>query len=91
VKDVSGAGQRLPVFLSTKAGVIMPAFSPFAAGYNLLDGLPEEFARLMGDEAPIAHVATGTRVVSVGPIASVIERMYQADVGKPAVFRRRFR
>jgi uncharacterized protein len=89
VKDAAGAGRRLPVFLATPDCIVLPAFSPFAHGYNLLDGLPVEFVSLMGESPVMTYVASGTRVVAVGPLGNALERMYEADVGKPAVFRRR--
>jgi putative SbcD/Mre11-related phosphoesterase len=89
VKDVAGAGMRLPVFLSTPQCIVLPAFSPFARGYSLLDGLPDEFARLMGQFPVQAHIASGTRVVAIGPLESALERMYHADISAPSVFRRR--
>jgi uncharacterized protein len=89
VKDVAGAGRRLPVFVSSTQAVILPAFSPFAHGYNLLEGLPAEFLRLMGEGPILGHVASGTRVVSIGPLESALQRMYRADVSAPKVFRRR--
>ena len=89
VKDVAGAGRRLPVFLASGTAVILPAFSPFAHGYNLLDGLPAEFAALMGNGPILGYVASGTRVVGIGPFEDAIRRMYEADVSAPVVFRRR--
>ncbi len=88
VKDVAGAGRRLPLFLAGTSAILLPAFSPFALGYNLLEGLPQEFARLMGEGPVLGFIASGTRVVPIGPFEEAIRRMYQADVSAPEVFRR---
>jgi hypothetical protein len=89
VKDVAGAGRRLGVFVSSPQAIVLPAFSPFAQGYNLLEGLPTDFLRFMGEGPVCGHVASGNRVVSIGPLQSALQRMYQADVSAPKVFRRR--
>jgi putative SbcD/Mre11-related phosphoesterase len=88
VKDVAGAGRRMPVFISTNQAIVLPAFSPFAHGYNLCEGVPEDFLRLMGEGPVVAHVASGKRVVAIGPLQSALQRMYQADVSAPLQFRR---
>lgn len=91
VKDVAGAGRRLPIFLASPRAILLPAFSPFAHGYNLLDGLPQEFTQWMGDGPVLGFVASGTRVAAIGPYAAAIQRMYEADVSAAVVFRRRRR
>ncbi len=35
VREASGAGHRLPLFLVTPRCILMPAFSPFARGYDV--------------------------------------------------------
>ncbi|WP_031498994.1 metallophosphoesterase [Bryobacter aggregatus] len=49
VRDDAGASRRIPAFLVSKTATVLPAFSPFAAGFDILDGpLPETIGRLLG-------------------------------------------
>ncbi len=88
VKDAAGAGQRLAVFLATDRCIVMPAFSPFARGYDLTAGVPAELAPHFGAGDIQAYAASGTRVVQLGPLQRALERMFEADVSAPALFRR---
>jgi uncharacterized protein len=88
VKDSAGAGQRLAVFLATNRCIVMPAFSPFARGYDLTAGVPAELASHFGDGEIHAYAASGTRVVQLGPLQRALNRMFEADVSAPALFRR---
>src|SRR5450755_374647 len=89
VKDAAGAGQRLPVFLVSSGCVVLPAFSPFAGGYDVGCGIPQTLAAHFGTAEVQAYAASGTRVASLGVLQRALERMYQADVSAPALFRRR--
>lgn len=74
VRDAAGAPQKLPVFLVTNACVLLPAFSPFAGGYDLADGLPDELKQLFGKSAIQAYATSPTRVLRVGPLQRSLER-----------------
>ncbi|MBV8709235.1 MAG: metallophosphoesterase [Acidobacteriaceae bacterium] len=66
IRDASGAGQKLPVFLANRQCVVLPAFSPFARGYNVACGLPAEIRRCFGEEGIHIYAASGKRVVRLG-------------------------
>ena len=87
VKDAAGAGRRLPVFLVNDRCVLMPAFSPFARGYDLAGGIPEELAGQFGAQEIAVYAVSGTRIAPLGPLQRVLERMVEADVSAPALFR----
>ncbi len=87
VKDASGAGQKLPLFLVTAACIVLPAFSPFARGYDLVCGLPEELAAFFGSAEIGAYAATAKRVVALGPLHRAIEKMFEVNVSAPERFR----
>lgn len=67
IEDAAGVWQRIPVFLTAPGILILPAFSPFAAGFNLMQGFPAELAGALPREMN-AIAATGKRVVPLGPI-----------------------
>jgi uncharacterized protein len=89
ILDAAGAGQRLPVYLATSSCIVLPAFSPFARGYNIAGGLPLELLAQFGNEEIEAYAATPTRVVKLGSLRRTLQRMYEADIGGPSNFRRR--
>ncbi len=63
VRDDAGASRRIPVFLIGPQACVLPAFSPFAAGFDVAGGLPAETGKLFG-QGPIEIIAaTGRRVV----------------------------
>ena len=66
IRDPSGAGQKLPVFLANSQCVLLPAFSPFARGYDVACGLPAEMRKCFGKEAICVYAASGKRVVRLG-------------------------
>lgn len=88
VQDASGAAQKLPLFLVTQSCIVLPAFSPFARGYDLVSGMPEELAAFLGESGVQAFAVTSTRVVGLGPLARVIEKMFDANVSAPERFRK---
>jgi metallophosphoesterase superfamily enzyme len=74
VHDDAGASQRIPVFLTGAKASVLPAFSPFAAGYNVNIGIPKEIRDLLGGSIEVL-AATGTRVVRLGPLAALRKRL----------------
>lgn len=89
VIDAAGAGQKLPVFLVTKCCMVLPAFSPFAGGYDLLCGVPPEIAAFFEGEDVQTYATSKSRVVPLGSLRRAIERMLEADRGSAKQFRRR--
>ncbi len=88
VRDASGAGHQLPVFLVGPQCIVVPAFSPFARGYNVACGLPPELSRCFAGADVAAFAVTGKRVVSLGPLRQALDRMFEADNSSPGHFRR---
>ena len=88
VRDASGAGHQLPVFLAGAQCVVLPAFSPFARGYNVGCGFPHEVDRCFAGADVNAFAITGKRVVSLGPLRQAVEKMFEADNSSPGHFRR---
>jgi putative SbcD/Mre11-related phosphoesterase len=87
IREASGAGQKLPVFLVSPRCIVMPAFSPFARGYDVAGGLAPEW-ELCFQNAPIqAYVATSTRVLRLGLLTAAIEKLADADASAPGRFR----
>lgn len=68
LEDAAGVKQRIPAFLVAGQVVVLPAFSPFAAGFDVWRSIPEEIARLSQGSPPEVIAATGTRVVKMGPL-----------------------
>ncbi|MCU0227825.1 MAG: metallophosphoesterase [Bryobacterales bacterium] len=60
--DGAGVMQRLPVFLIGNRALVLPAFSPFAAGFNLAKPLSAEWRLLFGGESVELAAVTGTQV-----------------------------
>lgn len=89
IRDAAGAAQKLPVFLANSTCVLLPAFSPFAGGYDLLCGLPDQLLPLFGNEPIRAVACTGKRVADLGHLDQLIERTLQQERGTPGQFRRR--
>lgn len=88
IRDAAGASQKLPVFLVSRSCLVLPAFSPFARGYDIACGLPEELAACFRGEPVETYAATATRVARLGPLTSTVEKMWEADRSAPARFRR---
>jgi len=68
VVDHAGASHRMPVFVAGPQLTLLPAFSPFAAGCDIRDGIP-----LPITGARVA-VTSGRRVVDLGPLARVVSQ-----------------
>ena len=88
IREASGAGQRLPVFLVSRCCILMPAFSPFARGYDVASGLPPEMTFCFQGQDIRAYVVTPTRVQSLGLLDAAIRRLAEADVSAPGRFRK---
>lgn len=70
IEDASGARRRVPAFLIAGAIVVLPAFSPFAAGLNVWRSIPEEIAALGGPGVePEVIAVTGKQAVALGPLS----------------------
>jgi len=65
VVDNAGARRRVPVFAVTDAVTILPAFSPYAAGFDLRKRWPAELKAALSDARPQLWAAAGMRVVKV--------------------------
>jgi uncharacterized protein len=85
--DAAGAPRKLPVFLHSPHCILLPAFSPFAGGYDVERGLPEGIANLFRDEAIEAVATSGKRVVRLGLLDRAIGRIRSADETAPSQYR----
>ena len=66
IEDAAGARRRLPVFVVTPKLTVLPAFSPYAGGYNLrIRPWPAELAELLANTRPRLFATTGARVVEL--------------------------
>jgi metallophosphoesterase superfamily enzyme len=65
-RDAEGAIQRAPVFLSGPSGIILPAFSPFAAGHDLSRRVPAMWRTFLGADQVMCFAASGSTVVPLG-------------------------
>lgn len=68
IEDHAGARHRVRVFLIGDGLIVLPAFSPFAAGYDLSRGLTPRMSELFRGRKMQTVAATGKRVVSLGPL-----------------------
>ena len=89
LRDAAGANQRVPLFLVAPSCVVLPAFSPFARGFDVACGLPAELMPCFGSHEIHAYAATNTRIASLGPLKQAMERMLAASPSTPGHFRRR--
>ena len=89
VRDAAGASQKLPLYLVSPSCVLLPAFSPFARGYDVVCGLPEELTPYFGNQQVEAFAVSTTRVARLGPLRRAIERNFEADPSAPERFRKR--
>ena len=88
VRDAAGATQKLPIFLVNRYCIVLPAFSPFARGYDVSCGLPDDLRACFQDEPINAYAVTNSRIVPLGPLARAMELMSEADRSAPSQFRR---
>jgi metallophosphoesterase superfamily enzyme len=88
IREPSGAGQKVPVFLANRRCIVLPAFSPFARGYDVVCGLPLEIAGCFGSEEIEVFAATGKKTARLGPLRSALNMMAESDVSSAAQFRR---
>jgi putative SbcD/Mre11-related phosphoesterase len=68
VRDDAGHSQRIPVFLITPRAIVLPAFSPFAAGFDVGHTIPRETRALLGKHPVELVAASGQRVVQLGSL-----------------------
>jgi putative SbcD/Mre11-related phosphoesterase len=68
VEDAAGVRQRVPVFLLGSGLLVLPAFSPFAAGLDVWKQAPQGLETLNLN----AVAATGKRAVPIGPLARLV-------------------
>jgi len=69
LKDDAGVSRRLPAFLVSSRATLLPAFSPFAAGFDVSQGsLPTEVRALLGRHE--TYVVTGRQIAKVPARAS---------------------
>ncbi len=88
VREASGAGRRLPTYLVNRWCVVMPAFSPFARGYDVAVGLTSELEACFRGEPVEAYVVTPKRVVGVGRLEAAVAKVGELDESAPSRFRR---
>jgi putative SbcD/Mre11-related phosphoesterase len=86
--DPAGAPRKLPVFLYSPRCILLPAFSPFAGGYDIERGLPEGIANLFRGEDIEAVATSGKRVVRLGSLDRAIERIHSAGETAHSQYRR---
>lgn len=91
IRDSAGAGHKLPVFLANKQCIVLPAFSPFARGYDIVCGLPSELMNCFGGEEIEVYAATGKKVARLGPLRGAVNTMSESDVSSAAQFRKKYR
>jgi metallophosphoesterase superfamily enzyme len=91
LRDAAGANHRVPLFLVSPHCLVLPAFSPFARGFDVGAGLPIELEALFRGEPIMAFAATANRVAALGPLRRAIERMLESTPATPGHFRRRNR
>lgn len=89
VKDAAGASQKLPLYLVSASCIVLPAFSPFARGFDVICGIPEDLAACFGGAEIEAYAVSATRVVRLGPLWRAIDRNLEADVSAAERFRKR--
>ncbi len=89
IRDAAGAEHKLPVFLASSTCITLPAFSPFARGYDIGCGLPEDLLACFAAAPVEVYASSATRVMRLGPLHEALEKMRQKEVNAPAKFRRR--
>ncbi|MCS7025944.1 MAG: metallophosphoesterase [Bryobacteraceae bacterium] len=66
LRDAAGALHRLPVFLHDSKATVLPAFSPFAAGCDVREGVPEQMLSLFSSSEVAVFAVTGRQVKALG-------------------------
>lgn len=61
LQDAVGVTRRVPVFVAGARALLLPAFSPFAAGFDLRRPLGAEYRLLFGDQPVMLAAVTGTQ------------------------------
>lgn len=89
LRDASGASHRIPLFLATAHCIVLPAFSPFARGFDVGSGLPAELECCFQTSDIHAFAITANRVAALGPLHEAIERMLASTPATPGQFRRK--
>ena len=64
-RDSAGARHRMPLFLVNSRATILPAFSPYSAGFDVLGGLPSDLLELFGEEPIKGFVISGQKVAAI--------------------------
>ncbi len=88
IREASGAGHRLPVFLVSSRCIVMPAFSPFARGYDVAAGLPKDLLACFRGEVIHAYAVTQTRVKALGALEDALRRLGEVEASDPGRFRK---
>lgn len=81
VKDAAGASRKMPLFLVTPHCMVMPAFSPFARGYDVAAGLPADLEPFFRGDQIEAIAASGQRAIRLGPLQRALERLFSDPTG----------
>jgi uncharacterized protein len=87
IRDAAGASHKMPVFLASESCLLLPAFSPFARGCDIREGLPVELLSCFRNQPIELFVASKSRVTSLGPLAQALKKMWSSDTAAPAQFR----
>ncbi|MBV8829029.1 MAG: metallophosphoesterase [Acidobacteriaceae bacterium] len=88
VQDASGAAHKLPAFLVGTRCILLPAFSPFARGYDVGSGLPAELANCFNGSEIQVFAASGKRVAALGTLQRALEIVWAENANAAFRFRR---
>ena len=88
LREASGAGRKLPVFLVNEHGILLPAFSPFAGGYDVAAGLPKLLESCFRQTPIHAYATTGKRISHLGPLKATLTHLARSADISPGRFRR---
>lgn len=91
IRATSGAGRRLPIFVSSPHCILLPAFSPFAGGFDISAGVPPELRCFFRSKELKAVIASGTRAVPLGSLQRALDKIASSDVRVAAKYRDRRR
>lgn len=90
IEDSAGVGHKLPAFLIGERVIVLPAFSPLAAGVSMWDNIPPELAELNGSSQFEAILTTGKRVFRIGTLAKLATTAFARGASAEFFQRRRF-